>query len=79
MRLNAREDIKLNRRPQSPVIPIPMLDEVIHTDEHPYCEDPDCPCWHEWTEREAEAERRYIEAGMTESYDVLPWRYGDDW
>jgi hypothetical protein len=56
-----------------------MLDEVIHTDEHPYCEDPDFPCWQEWTEREAEAERRSIEAGMTESYDVLPWRYGDDW
>jgi hypothetical protein len=61
------------------MIGIPMEDEIIHTDEHPYCEDPDCPCWQEWTEREAAAERRYIEAGMTESYDALPWRYGDDW
>ncbi len=23
---------------------IPMEDELVHTDEHSYCDDPDCPC-----------------------------------
>lgn len=25
-------------------IVIPMLDPIIHTDEHPYCDDLSCPC-----------------------------------
>jgi hypothetical protein len=44
-----------------------MEDPIIHTPEHPFCDDPDCPCWQEWTEREAETERRFIEARMRES------------
>jgi hypothetical protein len=29
------------------VIPIPMLDELVHTDEHPYCADSTYPCQEE--------------------------------
>jgi hypothetical protein len=63
---------------QHGVLPLPALivitmeDELLHTDEHPYCDDPDCPCREELADREAQAERRYIEAGMTERYDSLP-------
>ena len=31
-------------------IAIPMEDELIHTDEHPYCDDPTCPCQDELAE-----------------------------
>ncbi len=27
-----------------PAIVIPMEDEIIHTDEHPFCSDLTCPC-----------------------------------
>ena len=26
------------------VIPVILTDEIIHTDAHPECDDPDCPC-----------------------------------
>jgi hypothetical protein len=50
-------------------IPIPMLDEIIHTDEHPYCDDDTCPCHEEqeddpdaWLEsRLARQEQQFIE------------------
>jgi hypothetical protein len=54
-----------------------MEDGIIHDDEHPFCDDPECPCWEEADRRAEEYERRYIESGMTERYDSLPWRYGN--
>ena len=54
-----------------------MEDPILHTDEHPFCDDPECPCQEEADRRAEEYERRYIEIGMTERYDALPWRYGN--
>ena len=31
-------------REQPPPIMIPMEDPIIHTDDHPFCRDPPCPC-----------------------------------
>lgn len=63
---------------QSPISPIVVLyeDPIIHDDDHPYCDDPDCPCKDDLAEQEAQAERRYIEIGFTERWECLPWNGG---
>jgi hypothetical protein len=55
-------------------LPVVMLDTIVHTDENPRCNDFTCPCWDLYHDQEAAFERRYIEVGMTERYDTLPWR-----
>jgi len=51
-----------------------MEDPIIHTDKNPRCHDFTCPCWADLHEQEAAFERTFIEVGMTERYDALPWR-----
>lgn len=33
------------------VFPVVMLDAEVHTDEHPHCDDPGCPCHEEEPEQ----------------------------
>lgn len=44
-------------------------DEIIHDEQHPYCDDPTCPCWEDASDEEyvrgmsyrlQEAKRRYL-------------------
>ncbi len=57
-------------------IPILMEDAIMHTTEHPYCNDPDCPCHEELAAFEERAEQALCEAGMTERWEWLPWQGG---
>ncbi len=41
-RENARKAIE--HEPDRWVPVIPCEDEILHTDEHPFCDDPKCPC-----------------------------------
>ena len=38
-------------------IDIPMEDELVHTQEHPFCDDPACPCHTQEEERMPKASR----------------------
>ena len=38
-------------------IDIPMEDELVHTQEHPFCDDPACPCHTQEEERRPKASR----------------------
>ncbi len=40
-----------------------MLDEPVHTDEYPYCDDPTCPC-HADVERDLSAEEEQYYCGF---------------
>jgi hypothetical protein len=55
-------------------LPVLMVDDIVHDAEHLRCSDFTCPCWDEYHDQEADFERRYVEIGMTERYDTLPWR-----
>lgn len=58
---------------QHPLLPIPIVceDPILHTEKHPLCNDPDCPCWQTYYERQDKAEAAYIERGFM-SYEQLP-------
>ncbi len=60
-------------------VPIVVMEDTpIHIAQNKYrCHDFTCPCWADLHEQEAAFERTFIEVGMTERYDALPWRYGN--
>ena len=37
--------MNLEHLPPSYPVVVLMLDRLLHTDEHPHCDDPECPCW----------------------------------
>jgi hypothetical protein len=62
-----------------PVIPILMEDEIVHTDERPTCDDPDCPCWHAYLAGMEQAEAACIERGFSERWEQLPEYRQQEW
>lgn len=44
-------------------VPIPMEDELVHTDHDPFCSDPTCPC-HEENGEAIDAVAEMVEDGL---------------
>lgn len=62
---------------------IPCEDEILHTDEHPQCNDASCPCWEDYYE-EQDRLTQWMEAEnfarcATERFEMLPEQGGEQW
>lgn len=40
-----RDGASIPEATERPVLIVWMEDELVHTDQHPQCADPTCPCW----------------------------------
>jgi len=52
-------------------------DELIHTDSHPYCSDPTCPCMAEFDEAYTRAAKPEDERCLEFPTDDAPWLSND--
>lgn len=64
----------IRRNVQAPIL-IPMEDELIHTDEHPFCDDPSCGC-HDDVELIMEHLERPFDAGLLTSPEYFRIKEG---
>ena len=55
-----------------PVIQYEERDEIIHTDEHPFCGDGDCPCHGEQTWEQIDYQTEYLEQPFNDGLLTVP-------